>query len=316
MITRENLEGLWAAIPMAWDEAQRFDERTFRENIARLCRSGVSRFYTTGSTGEFYALDFDDFKAMVNAFLDETRRWGAQTQVGCTWFNTRDTIRRMEYAADRGADGIQVALPGWLPLTDAEVLRFFLDLNASCPKMGIVHYNTMRSKRKLSGRDYHRLAGEVPSLVGSKSGGDSISEWLDLVIHSPELRHFPAGLHFLLPAMMLGARGVYDSWVLMNPPVVLRFCALCEHRQWEEATQIEWQLGRFMIEAVIPLIEAGHLDPVLDKAFAATTGFVRENNITRLPYAPLSSEEMRALREAISRTWPEVLEVGPDRAGS
>jgi len=58
---------------------------------------------------------------MVDAFAAETRG-RVLTQVGCTWLNSRDSIRMARYAAERGVDGVQVALPFWTELNDDEVL--------------------------------------------------------------------------------------------------------------------------------------------------------------------------------------------------
>jgi len=46
MLTQEDLVGPWAGIPVAWSENDRFDEQTYRQDVARCCRAGVPGVYT------------------------------------------------------------------------------------------------------------------------------------------------------------------------------------------------------------------------------------------------------------------------------
>lgn len=190
MLTRENLKGVWAAVPTPWNEEEKFDEAIFRENVVRLCEAGVHGVYTTGSTGEFYALDFEEFKRMVDAFSKETKNKKVLTQVGCTSINTRDSIKMIRYVEEKDIDGVQVAFPFWMKLRDEECIKYFKDINQVCPNIGIIHYNIMRSKRFFHGKDYKKLVKEVPNLVGTKFTSTNFGEWMGLMIDAPELCHF------------------------------------------------------------------------------------------------------------------------------
>ena len=45
-------------------------------------------------------------------------------QVGANWFNTRDTIRRVRYARDRGAGAVRICFPGWMIMTERTIPEF------------------------------------------------------------------------------------------------------------------------------------------------------------------------------------------------
>lgn len=306
MLTKENLRGVWASITIPWDEDGNFDEATFRENAAKLVESGVHGIYTTGSTGEFYTLDFDEFERMVDAFAAETVGQ-VLTQVGCSWMNTRDSIRMARYAADKGVDGVQVAVPFWMELNDDEVLRYFVDLSRSCPDVGIVHYNIRRAKRFLGGKDYARICPHVPNLIGTKFCSSEFAAWMELQINGPELNHF-VGEGNLVVGMMFGAKGMYSSQVLMNPKFILDWYAMCERGEWAEASKIQWQISRWLVKDVYPLIKAGHLDPTLDKAFQEAAGWLKGSRYTRPPHIPLNDDEMAALVAGIRERYPQMLE--------
>lgn len=311
MLTKENLHGVWVSLTMPWDENDQLDEGVFRENVARLIEAGVHGLYTTGSTGEFYALDFDEFERMVDLLVAETAG-RIPVQVGCTWLNTRDSIRMARYAADRGADGIQVAIPFWMELNDEEVLRYFVALGQACPDVGIVHYNIRRARRFLGGKDYRRIAAEVPNLIGTKFATTEFAAWMELQVHAPDLNHF-VGEGNLVPGMMFGAKGMYCSHALMNPKFILAWYGLCQRAEWEAAGRIQRQVSRWLVTDVYPLLAAGHLDPTLDKAFQEAAGWLKGSRRTRAPYLPLNDAEMAALTAGLRERYPEMLAYGRER---
>jgi dihydrodipicolinate synthase/N-acetylneuraminate lyase len=308
MLTTENLTGVWVSITIPWDKDGNFDEATFRENAAKLVESGVHGIYTTGSTGEFHALDFDEFEQLVDAFAAETVG-KIPTQVGCSWINTRDSIRMARYAADKGVDGVQVAVPFWMELNDDEVLKYFVDLSQACPDVGIVHYNIRRAKRFLTGMDYQRICAEVPNLVGTKFCSSEFAAWMELQVNGPQLNHF-VGESDLVMGMMFGAKGMYCSHALMNPEFILDWYAKCARCEWEPAIEIQWQVSRWLVKDVYPLVNAGHLDPTLDKAFQEAAGWLKGSRYTRPPYIPLSDEEMARLLAGFRERYPQMLEYG------
>lgn len=308
MLTKDKLRGVWASITLPWDEGNNFDVATFRENAAKLVEAGLDGIYTTGSTGEFYALDFHEFKRMVDALAAETVG-KVPAQVGCTWINTRDSIRMARYAADKGIEGVQVAVPFWMELNDDELLKYFVDLSRACPNLGIVHYNDHRAKRFLNGKDYQRICAEVPNLVGSKFGSTEFAAWMELQVNGPDLNHFATKANLVM-GMMFGAKGMYSSLSLMNPRFNLDWYAMCERGEWEAAAKIQWQVSRWLVLDVFPLLDAGHLDPTLDKAFQEAAGWLKGSRSTRPPYIPLADEEMSRLIAGFRKNLPQVLEYG------
>ncbi len=307
MLTRDNLKGIFAAVPIPWDEQGQFQESVFRKDVATLCASGVHGIYTTGTTGEFHALDFEEFRRMVDAFLTEAKSYKTPTQVGCTALNTRDAVRMASYAVDKGVDGVQVALPFWMPLNDREIVDFFREVSQVCGIVPLVHYNTNRSKRFLGVREYSMILQEVPTLIGTKFGSSDFGALSDLLLHLPQLAHF-VGEHMLLPGVMLGARGCYSSLALLNPWLTTHFFDICEKKHWESAIAMQKKVGRFFIEALFPLFEQGYNDAAIDKAMAAATGFLRCSPRVRAPYASLPPESVTQIREYLEQNMPEFLD--------
>src|SRR5687768_18592368 len=127
-LTAEEIKGIWAGVTMSWDEQFRFDEATYAANIERTISAKVAGIYTTGSTGEFYAVEFDEFQRMVDIQADLCGRAGMPLQIGCCADATHKTLRLLEYAASKPEVGAaQVVIPYWMEMNQRETLQFFKD---------------------------------------------------------------------------------------------------------------------------------------------------------------------------------------------
>jgi dihydrodipicolinate synthase/N-acetylneuraminate lyase len=289
-----------------WDEAGRFDEAAFAENVSRLCASGVHGIYTTGTTGEFYALNEDEYRRMVKVFAEATRNTGVPTQVGCTWADTRGCIWRAEIAAEHGLDGLQTALPFWTRLNDDEVVRFFADLSRACPGMPIVHYNNPNAKRSLDARMYRRIVAEVPAVIGTKQVTTDLNVLVDFFLGAPDLNHF-VGDWLLLPCMMLGAKGTYSALALFNPKLTVEWYGMCERGDWAAALEIQKRILPLIVEVDNPVTELGYGGPASDKAWAQLAGLMTGSRAVRPPYQSIPDEVLERLRQGIRERMPELI---------
>jgi dihydrodipicolinate synthase/N-acetylneuraminate lyase len=304
------LRGVWAALTLSWDEKDRLDEASYRVNSEAACRWGVHGVYTTGSTGEFYALDEDEFRRMVDIQAEVCGRHRMALQIGCCADSTRKVIRLLEYAASKPEVGAaQVALPYWMELTDREVVQFFRDLHRACPDLPLVHYNIPRAKRFLQGPDYLRVLEAAPNLIGVKYtyAGANFGQLQEAIRLTPALAYF-VGENLLVSAMLLGARGCTSSLVLANADFVLSMYAHAAEGRWDEAMRLQQTASRFFADA-IPFIEArgeGVMDPIFDKGLAVAAGAAGSQR-TRAPYIGWSDETIVAFRAWLRQHYPQFL---------
>ena len=173
-LTRENFVGPWAGLPVAWTGDNRFDEDTYRQDVAKCCRAGVPGVYTGGTTGEFYAQEFDEFKAVTRAAVETCRPLGTPVMIGCTSTYTLGAARRAAYAAETGANAIQVAMPFWMPIPCDQIVPFYKEVAAAAPGLALSVYETQRAKVALT-LDQHRAIQEaVPDYLMVKSNEGTV----------------------------------------------------------------------------------------------------------------------------------------------
>lgn len=123
-LNRQNFRGPWAGLPVAWDEQFNFDEATYRSDVARCCRAGAPGIYTGGTTGEFYAMEWEEFKAIAKVTISESHEHKTPVMIGCTSTYTLGAARRAAFAAEAGAEAIQLALPYWMEIADDQIVPF------------------------------------------------------------------------------------------------------------------------------------------------------------------------------------------------
>ncbi len=307
--TRE-LHGVWAAQPIAWDDREQFDPAAYESDIAYLCSAGIHGIYSGGSTGEFYALDFDDFVATNTVMLRTAAAAGVPVQVGVTALGTREVERRSRWAADHGAAGVQVALPSWLRLGDDEVVDFLEDVGRAAGASYVVHYDTMRAKRTMSPEMIRKAKDVAPNFIGSKylvGDVDSMRQVLELV---SDFAIF-TGEDGLWEATKAGARGTYSSLVMTNPALMLELYEACAAGNETVASTLTERFSRFVQEAILPLApdddKAGYWDSGLDRLQAMLNPNMRCGLRCQRPYASPTQADLDGVRSWIEDHDPELL---------
>lgn len=308
-LTRSNLHGVWAAIATPFDDHDRFDTDTLRENMRRLHAAGVHGIYTTDSDGEFYAIELDEYRRIVDVFADEAQRLGVPTQVGVTWTNTQGMVDRLRYAAERGILGAHVGHPYFMPMSPESYRVYWEDVQNAVPEwFALIHYNTPRVHNYQRGPDYAILQRDIPNLVGTKHVGANFPEFMTLMQDAPGLSHFTSE-HAFTPYSMFGARGIYSWFVNYNAPYMAAWYEEMRAGNWEAAKLRQERMHAFMRASEI-LYEGGNLHGILGKAIAACSPFLLTNNRTRRPYLPVREETIAACRRILDEDFADMRWIG------
>ena len=304
MLTAETLEGVWALVPTPWDDADNLDEDALRHDVSYLCRSGVHGLYTTASSGEFYAMDDQEFQQLVRVVLDEAGKCKIPVQICCGATDTRSFLRRANFAAEAGAVAIQVILPFYVELTFDEAVSFMEEVAETCGQTPLVHYNTSYAKLTFEAEDYQRLSERVPSLIGTKLV-KSQPLWFTTVCQKvPQLSHF-TGEYTFVADFSGGARGIYSWIAVTNPGLTLCWYQACKECNWNEAIRIQRLVNLYKIH--VKLHWHGLSDAAVNKADAMVNTNIRCGLRVRKPYNSCLQEDVDRARRWAQENFPELL---------
>jgi 4-hydroxy-tetrahydrodipicolinate synthase len=312
-LSRAGLGGIWVGLPTPFDARDRLDAEAFARSVAIVASWGVAGVYTTGSTGEWFALDDEEFATLMAALAegrDTAARAGhpVPVQAGVTATATHLVLRRAETALRHGADALQLALPPWIALSDDEVVGLFEDVAAAFPRVPLVHYNVRRAGRLVDGALYRRIADRVPELVGGKITGSDDGLWASLRAHAPDLA-FLVGETLLPRRVPDGAHGTCSSYIYYAPALMTRLWEAVRAGRAEDAERAVARFRAFEAEVLDPLAQEGYEDAAIDKAFAAAAGHLPIGPRVRAPYAGVPADRVAVLAALIRDRHPDFLEV-------
>ncbi|MFH1845546.1 MAG: dihydrodipicolinate synthase family protein [bacterium] len=309
MLTRDTFTGPWAGLPVSWTADDRFDEDAYRSDVARCCAAGVPGIYTAGTTGEFYAAEFDEWQAIARATVEQSRGTGVPTMIGCTATYTLGAMRRAAFAAEIGADAVQVALPFWMAVPDDQVIPFFRKVADAAGGLPLSIYETTRAKKALT-LDQHRAIKEaVPRYLMVKANASTIGVTPEGCQALSALVNVFVGEHLWAALGPRGALGCCSSMVYWNPRLILSLWEEVQKQNWKTVGQACTRLHafhQFLGEHYEP---RGFTDTAYDRMGARAFGFLQTSLGNRGPYVSPTAQDVEDLRQWCSEHFPEMLEL-------
>jgi Dihydrodipicolinate synthase/N-acetylneuraminate lyase len=267
----------------------------------------VPGVYTAGTTGEFYAMEFDEWKTITRVTVEECRRAGTPVMIGVTSTYTLGAVKRAKFAANLGVDAIQVALPFWMDMDDRMIVPFFKEIIDACPGIALSIYETKRSKKLLtleqhraifdSTRCYMAVKSNEGTLGCSPEGCQQLSEFVNVWVG--EDKWAALGPY--------GAIGSASSLVYMNPRIILHMFELLRRKQWDELQPLTNQVVRLIEEGLRPFAKQGFTDTGFDRLMGKASRFLKMNVRSRGTYISASDEDVSKLQKWMLENTPELL---------
>ncbi|MDB5750033.1 MAG: hypothetical protein JWP65_454 [Ramlibacter sp.] len=187
MITAQDIRGMYAIIATpAKAGADRLDamdtvdvDETVRL-VEALIRDGVCGLIALGTTGECATLSEADFRTFVDCVLKTVRR-RVPTFIGATALGGHDTVRRLRFVSEQGADGTLLGLPMWQPLSQAMAVDFYAGISELLPDLGIMVYANARAFRFNFPVDFWKAVSRAaPTVMSAKcSRADGLADMID-----------------------------------------------------------------------------------------------------------------------------------------
>jgi 4-hydroxy-tetrahydrodipicolinate synthase len=309
MLTRETMTGPWAGLPVAWTDDDRFDEATYRADVARCCEARMPGVYTGGTTGEFYAMEFDEFQAVTRATVEVCRAQGTPVMIGVSSTSTRGAMRRARFAAEQGADAVQVALPFWMEIGDDAVVPFFADVASAAGDLALSVYETTRAKRVLTLAEHVAVKERVPRYLMVKANAETIGATAEGCAALSAFVNVFVGESRWGELAQHGVRGSCSSMVYWNPRLVLEVWSQVEHGNAEALARWSEQSGALSDFLSSTYAPKGFTDTAYDRMGGVAGGFLKTSLKSRAPYPSATPEDVALLRGWYRDHFPEMLQL-------
>lgn len=256
--------GILATRCIPWTERGAFDAAMFRSGLRDVLSRGTKHLYLFGTAGEGHSVSDRQFDEIVGLFVDEMTRAAAEPMVGVISLSLGTLCERIDRARALGVRLFQIAFPAWGALHDHELDRFFEHTCGRFSDCRFLHYNLMRTKRVLTGREYGRFAERYPNLVATKNTTDGMAAIQSLIEEAPQLQHFLSERGYAFGSQF-GECGLLASLV-MNWPRLRELFDAGQRRDVATLTTIQREC-QIVLKTLFEVVPEGRIDGAYDKLF-------------------------------------------------
>ena len=148
-------------------------------SVDRAIRDGMNSVAPMASSGECYTLLWEEFITLTDATIAAVRK-RVPVMIGCTSTHTREVLRKMEYAAKAGADGVLVGVPYYFPSSVENAIQFYHDLADAFPQLGIMIYHNPYNHRITIPVEAFKKIVEKPNIVAMKDSQRTPMQFMHL----------------------------------------------------------------------------------------------------------------------------------------
>jgi dihydrodipicolinate synthase/N-acetylneuraminate lyase len=290
----DQVAGTWATIllPIADDDG--IDFARLNDETEYLLTTGIDGIYTNGTAGEFYSQTEEEFDRVQELVAEKCERAEVPFQIGASHTSPQITLSRARRAAQLKPGAIQVILPDWSPLSNAEAIAFLQRVAEAVAPIGLILYNPPHAKRLLQPPDYAEICAAVPQLIGIKVAGPE-PWYAEIHQRVPRISMFVTG-HQLASGCRVGASGSYSNVACLHPGGAKHWNELMK-TDLEAALEIEARIQGFLDTHILPFRNReGYSNQALDKLLAAIGGWSNVGTRLRWPYKWLERSVAERLR--------------------
>ncbi len=239
-----DIAGIYPPVPTFFKDDESLDLDTQREHIARLRAAGIRNFVALGSNGEAIHLDRDERRTVIGA-IREAAGANAQVLAGAGGQSTRETIALCELAAEAGGDVALVLPPSHyggkmgMPVQRAHFLAV-----ADASPLPVMLYNMPNNSAGIDLDAETVIALSThPNIIGVKDSSGNVTKLAEIATGAREGFVVLAGsAGFLLPAMVVGARGAIAALANIAPRECLELYQLTRDGKFDEARELQARL--------------------------------------------------------------------------
>lgn len=176
-----DIKGIISANVTPMDANEDINEKELRNHVNRSLAAGVDGVFCLGTNGEAYALNKEEKKFVIEAFVDEVKG-RVPVYAGTGAATTRETIELSKIAEAAGADVLSIVAPFFAAASQQEIYNHY-EAIAKSVDLPIVMYNIpARAGNAIAPETVQRLA-QLDNIVGVKDSSgnfDNILQYIEL----------------------------------------------------------------------------------------------------------------------------------------
>ncbi|ACI58031.1 dihydrodipicolinate synthetase (plasmid) [Rhizobium leguminosarum bv. trifolii WSM2304] len=298
--------GNWASLllPIAADDNIEFDK--LGEEIDILIDAGVDGIYSNGTAGEFHNQTEEEFDRIQQMLAERCEASSMPFVIGACQPDPRIMLNRISRAAALDPRAIQVILPDWWPLTDAEAVDFLIRAAEAAGGIPLILYNPPHAKRVLAPKELGMVCAAVPAVIGVKLADGDASWYAETRRHLSGLSLFVPGHHLATGIKQGIAAGSFSNVACLSPRGA-QLWTLSIRSDLDAALELERRICEFMDAHIVPFRQQlGYSNAALDKLLSAIGNWGPVGTRLRFPYRSIDMAEAIRLRGIARSELPDL----------
>lgn len=231
--------GIFAPIPTPFAEEEIAYGR-LEENLARWGSTGLSGIVVLGSNGEQPYVDEDE-KVELWAFARKHFPKDKMVIAGTGCESTRATVRLTKKAADAGAQAALIISPHYFKASMKEpaLEQYYSDVADKSPIPVLLYNMPGNTGLNMTPSLVKRLCTH-PNIRGIKDSSGNIVQISEILRDVPrDFAVFAGSASFLMPALVMGAKGGTLASANVVPDLCVRIYELVNNGKFEEARTVQ-----------------------------------------------------------------------------
>ena len=247
------LQGSFTAMitPMFADGS--VDYEGFRKNVVFQLEQGIDGLLPLGTSGETPTLDEDEEEKLLDIVVPLVKNWNKEHNanvkliIGAGSNNTRDAVRYVKRAKEKGADYALVVTPYYNKPSDEGIFQHYKAVSEV--GVPIIVYNIAgRTGKNIPTSVLEKIA-ELPNIAGVKEASGNINQMMEVIekIQSkhPDFAVLSGDDGLTLPLMAAGGDGVISVVTNLIPALMTELVHDCMDGKFAEARKIHYRLQPF-----------------------------------------------------------------------
>ena len=272
------------------DKDENVDKKAIGRVVNHLIKGGVHGLFPLGSTGEWYGLDFNQKREILETVMEENNK-RLPVYAGTGAVTTKETIRLTRLATEIGVDALSVITPVFITPNDQELFNHYQAV-ASHTNLPILLYNNPgRTGINLSVDLVVKLS-KIDNIVGIKDSSGDMTQGAEYIRRTDDNFAVLAGRDTLIYGFLsYGGSGAIAATANIAPQIVVKIYEEYQKGNYQEALQAQFQLAPLRIAFSLGSF------PVVMKEGLNLLGL--EVGTTFKPVEPLTDEARGKLKEVL-----------------
>ena len=235
-------KGIIPAMVTPFDGEGRINEAALRKLVDYLTEGGVHGLFPVGSQGEFYALDKEEKKKVIETVMDQAKG-KVPVYAGTGAVTTKEVITLTKMAEDIGVDAVSVITPFFICPTQSELYDHYLAIAKSTSLPVVLYNNPGRTGVDLSVDVVARLS-KVDNIVGIKDSSGDMTLTSEYIRNTGEDFSVLSGRDTLIYAILLyGGKGAIAATANVAPKLVVEIYEAYVRGNVEQARKAQAKLA-------------------------------------------------------------------------